>query len=134
MYENGQGVPQNNAEAVKWYRLAADQGLAQAQFNLGVMYDDGRGVPQDDVQAVQWYRLAADQGHARAQLNLGVMFGTGQGVKQDHVQAHKWFSLAGTGGMEDGRKGRDILAKQMTPAQIAEAQRLARAWQPKLAQ
>ena len=134
MFERGQGVPQNNAEAVKWYRLAADQGLAQAQFNLGVMYDDGRGVPQDDVQAVQWYRLAADQGHARAQLNLGVMFGTGQGVKQDHVQAHKWFSLAGTGGMEDGWKGRDILAKQMTPAQIVEAQRLARAWQPKLAQ
>ena len=86
------------------------------------------------MQAVKWYRLAADQGDANAQLNLGVMFAIGQGVPQDHVQAHKWFNLAGTGGVEDGRKGRDILAKQMTPAQIAEAQRLARAWQPKLAQ
>ena len=86
------------------------------------------------MQAVKWFRLAADQGEAKAQSNLGFMFAIGQGVPQDHVQAHKWFNLAGTGGVEDGRKGRDILAKQMTPAQIAEAQRLARAWQPKLAQ
>jgi TPR repeat protein len=59
---------------VRWYRLAADQGDADAQFNLGVMYDTGRGVPQDDAEAERWYRLAADQGDANAQSNLGVMY------------------------------------------------------------
>ena len=71
MYANGEGVPQDDQEAVRWYRLAADQGLAQAQYNLGVMYANGEGVPQDDQEAVRWYRLAADQGLAQAQLNLG---------------------------------------------------------------
>ena len=71
MYYNGQGVPQDYAEAVKWYRLAADQGDAYAQYNLGVMYDNGEGVPQDYKEAVKWYRLAAEQGHAKAQYNLG---------------------------------------------------------------
>ena len=94
----------------------------------------GCGVPQDDVQAVKWYRLAADQGDADAQSNLGLMYANGRGVPQDHVQAHKWFDLAGAGGDEDGRKNRDRLATRMTLAQIAEAQRLAREWQPKLAQ
>ena len=69
MYANGQGVPQDAAEAVRWYRLAADQGYALAQFNLGFMYDDSRGLPQDNAEAAQWYRLAADQGLAGAQHN-----------------------------------------------------------------
>ena len=73
------GVPQDYAEAVKWYRLAADQGYASAQSNLGIMYDEGRGVPQDYAEAVKWYRLAADQGDADAQINLGSMYANGQG-------------------------------------------------------
>ena len=64
MYENGRGVPQNDAEAVKWYRKAAEQGLASAQNNLGLMYANGRGVPQNDAEAVKWYRKAAEQGLA----------------------------------------------------------------------
>ena len=67
MYDEGRGVPQDDAEAVKWYRLAAEQGNAAAQYNLGVMYDKGEGVPQDDAEAVKWYRLAAEQGAAAAQ-------------------------------------------------------------------
>ena len=62
MYRNGEGVPQDYAEAVKWYRLAAEQGDADAQYNLGLMYDNGNGVPQDYKEAVKWYRLAAEQG------------------------------------------------------------------------
>ena len=61
MYAKGQGVPQDYAEALKWYRLAAEQGNANAQDNLGVMYANGHGVPQDDAEAVKWYRLAADR-------------------------------------------------------------------------
>jgi len=84
-YDTGEGVPQDDVEAVRWTRLAADQGNARAQSNLGVMYDTGEGVPQDDVEAVRWYRLAADQGHAPAQSNLGVRYATGTGVPQDYL-------------------------------------------------
>ncbi|MSP33056.1 MAG: sel1 repeat family protein, partial [Pseudolabrys sp.] len=63
-------MPQDYAQAVKWYRLAADQGNAKAQSNLGLMYDNGQGVPQNYAEAMRWYRLAADQGLAEAQSNL----------------------------------------------------------------
>jgi TPR repeat protein len=58
MYSHGQGVPQNYAEAVKWYRKGADQGNAHAQTFLGIMYRDGQGVPQDYVEAHKWFNLA----------------------------------------------------------------------------
>jgi len=60
-YANGQGVPQDDAEAARWYRLAADQGLALAQVNLGVRYENGRGVPQDYIEAHMWFNLAVAQ-------------------------------------------------------------------------
>jgi TPR repeat protein len=72
MYDKGEGVPEDDAEAVKWYRLAGEQGNASAQTNLGFMYDKGYGVPKDDAEAVRWYRLAAEQGYASAQFNLGL--------------------------------------------------------------
>ncbi len=74
MYERGQGVPQDYAEAVKWLRKAAEQGHAKAQFNLGLMYRKGQGVPQDYAKALQWFRKAAEQGVAKAQFNLGLMY------------------------------------------------------------
>ena len=90
-------------------------------------------VPQDDAQAVAWYRKAADQGHAAAQFNLGAMYDNGRGVPQDYVEAHKWVNLAASRATGDNQKefaaGRDLVAKKMTPAQLAEAQRLAREWQ-----
>jgi len=61
LYETGQGVPQNYAEAVKWYHAAAERGEPQAQFNLGVFYEHGQVVPQDFAEAAKWYRLAAEQ-------------------------------------------------------------------------
>ena len=63
MYDNGNGVPENDAEAVKWFRKAADQGYAKAQYNLGLIYFKGEGVPKNDTEAVKWFRKAADQGH-----------------------------------------------------------------------
>ena len=94
MYSNGRGVPQDYAEAVKWYRKAADQGTVGAQFNLGLMYSAGQGVPQDDAEAVKWYRKAADQGNANAQFGLGLMYGDGWGVPQDYAEAVKWYRKA----------------------------------------
>ncbi len=77
-----------------------------------------------------WYRKAADQGYARAQYNLGNMYCSGQGVPQDYVQAHMWWNLAGVSGDESSIKNRDIVAKEMNSAQLAEAQKLAREWKP----
>ena len=93
-YSTGEGVPQDDGEAVKWYRLAADQGDASAQLNLGNMYSNGEGVPQDYAEAVKWYRLAAEQGYALAQSNLGNMYYNGEGVPQDYAEAVKWYRLA----------------------------------------
>ena len=116
------------ADAVKWYRMAAEQGLANAQFNLGVMYAEGQGVPEDHAEAVKWYRMAAEQGHANAQLNLGVKNAIGQGVPEDNVFAYMWFNLAAAQGDEDAKKGKGMISENMTKEQIAEAQKLSREW------
>jgi TPR repeat protein len=129
MYEQGHGVTQDHAVAVSWFRKAADQGFAAAQLSLGVLYENGLGVPQDFTTAVSWYRKAADQGNAAAQLNLGIMYDNGWGVAQNI--AHMWFSLAAAMGDRDAARNRDIDAAKLTPAQFAEAQRLAREWEPK---
>ena len=67
MYDRGQGVAQNYAEAAIWYLKAAEQGYAQAQTNLGILYQNGRGIAQDYGEALKWYRKATDQGLANAQ-------------------------------------------------------------------
>jgi TPR repeat protein len=127
----GRGVPQDYAIARQWYKKAAAQGHAEAQFNLGVLYDSGQGVPQDYAIARQWYEKAAAQGGAKAQFYLGLLYAYGEGGPQDLVQAHMWYSLAAGNGYETATGYRNDLAKQMTPAQIAEAQKLAREWKPK---
>jgi len=130
-YEYGHGVTRDHAAAASWFRKAANQGLAAAQLSLGVLYESGVGVPQDFASAVSWYRKAADQGDTAAQLNLGVMYENGWGVAQNYVIAYMWFSLAATTGDGDAARNRDISAAKMTSAQIAEAHRLAREWEPK---
>jgi hypothetical protein len=124
------------------YRLImplAEQGLPLAQYNLGVMYYNGQGVPKDYAEAAKWYRKAAEQGFAEAQTNLGIMYFTGLGVPKGYVLAHMWFTLAASrfSASEQGRREmagsqRDFAASKMTPAQIAEAQKLAREWKPKM--
>ncbi|HPY32028.1 MAG TPA: tetratricopeptide repeat protein, partial [Verrucomicrobiota bacterium] len=66
-YRDGAGVACDLAEAVKWFRKAADQGDALGQFELGLCYRDGEGVARDRAEAVKWFRKAADQGHKQAQ-------------------------------------------------------------------
>jgi hypothetical protein len=90
------------------------------------MYEKGQGVPKNDMTAVKWYRLAAEQGHAYAQINLGVMYGIGKGGIKDWVYAHMWLNIAASSGNKNAVKKRNIFVKRMTPAQIAEAQKLAR--------
>ena len=133
-YKHGFGVPQDDVVAAHWYRLAADQGDADARFKLALMYEDGQGVAQDYAEAVRWYRLAADQGYASAQNNLGVMYKNGRGVLQDYVEAHIWYNLAAAQSSGADRdwyvRNRDAVAEDMTADQLAEAQRRAREWTP----
>ena len=84
----------------------------------------------DDSDAARYEKLAA-MGIADSQFNLGRLYANGQGVPQDYVQAHMWLNLAAGNGYEAATGYRDDLARQMTPAQIAEAQKLAREWKPK---
>ena len=102
MYSSGRGVPQDLGEAVKWYRLAAEQGNATAQSNLGSMYYSGEGVPQDYVQAYIWVSLAASRFPPSA--------------KEDREQA---------------ARHREIVASKLTAAQLAEARKRVREWKPK---
>lgn len=131
LYRKGRGVPQDDVQARQWYAKAAAQGQAKAQYHLGTLYFNGEGGPKDYQQALRWFRLAADQGEALAQTKIAIMYDDGQGVPHDLVQAYKWYSLAATNGDKPAPILRDLLAKQMTPAQIATAQKLASEWKPK---
>ena len=115
----------NYAEAAKWYQLAASEGYADAQFNLGVMYEEGQAMAQNYAEAVRWYRLAASQGNALAQNNLGVKYALGRGVPRDDIRGHMWLSLAAASAIPGAVKARDNLAKEMSPQQIAQAQQMA---------
>jgi hypothetical protein len=123
-------VPQSYEAAVQWYRRAADQGDAVAQFNLGVRYDNGQGVPQNYEEAARWYRLAAQQGQARAQSNLGVLYANGQGVPKDVILAYMWLTVAVAGSNGDdvnrATMNQTTLASGMTAEQIEQAQEMAR--------
>ncbi len=131
MYDTGEGVQQDYQEAVRWYQRAAEQGHAQAQYTLALMYSSGAGVTQDIREAARWYRLAAEQGYALGQVMLGQLCRGGRGVPQDHVQALLWFTLSAAQGNAVAVVLRDGLASKMTPAQIAEAERLAGEWKSK---
>ena len=137
-FDEGEAAYQRGdyATAIREWRPLAKQGVADAQYNLGVMYGEGLGVPQDYAKAVGWWRKAAEQGHATAQYNLGVAYHNGEGVPQNYAQAHMWHNLAASRfppGEDRDKvvKNRDHVAKRMTPAQISEAQKLAREWKPK---
>ena len=103
----------------------ADKGVAEAQYNLGVIYANGEGVPENDALAVKWYRKAADQGDADAQYNLGVMHANGYGLPENNIRAYLWWSMAKTQGHKNAAHNIDVLKPKMTPQQIADGQALA---------
>ena len=134
LYDFGLGIPQDYVQAQQWYQKAATQGLAAAQFHLGVLYLTGGGVHQDYVQAAKWFEKAAARGNAEAQWALGNQYARGMGVPQDNVLSYMWYSLAVQGNLGSRysvSESLEGLQKIMTPAQIAEAQKLAQEWTPK---
>lgn len=131
--KGGDDLEINGVEAAKWFRKAAEQSLPSAQFELGRCYLEGTGVTKDTTEGLNWTRLSAERGYAPAQDRLGQCYTKGEGVARDYVQAHKWLNLAAA---QDDQRAMDIrveLAKietLMTPEQITQAQRLARAFKP----
>jgi hypothetical protein len=127
----------DDAAALSKYRVLAEQGHAPAQFMLGSMYSFGRGAPKSDAEALTWIRRAADQGFPEAQFALGIIYLEGLGVAENPAQAYAWLDLAANSAPQDDEvrsdatQVRDSLAAKMTPAQIAEAQQIARDFKPK---
>ena len=106
--------------------LIAAKGHPLGEHVVGLVYAEGRGVQQEDAQAAKWFRNAAEQGMPLAQGKIGLMYAKGQGVPQNNVLAHKWISLFAALGdtrSESTAEALDFLASEMTPAQLAEAQR-----------
>ncbi len=123
MYALGRGVPQDYAEAFKWFSLAAEQGNAQAQYALGSMYYEGRGVPQVYSEAFKWFSLAAEQGDAAAQNSLASMYIDGKAVPQDYAEALKWVRMAAEQGDADAQNNlaRMYALGRNVPQDYAEA-------------
>jgi TPR repeat protein len=131
MYAEGLGAPQDYASAAFWFSESASQGYSHGQFALGYLYEHGWGVLKDHSNALKWYRLAADQSLAMAHNNVGLMYEEGRGVQQDYAEAHMRYSLAiSLSNLNPGTAIQNLnnLIKKMTPAQTAQAKRLAREW------
>jgi hypothetical protein len=93
-YAYGQGVQRNDVEAVRWYRMAAEGGNAEAQYKLGVMLDKVWGTRRDSQEAVKWFTTAANQGHVGGMNNMGLMYEKGRGVPQNTNEAIRWYQMA----------------------------------------
>jgi V8-like Glu-specific endopeptidase len=129
MHAYGWGVPRNPAEAITWYRKAADQGLPVAQHFLGLAYANGEGVRPDDPEAARWFARAAAQGFAQAQFLLGLMTLDGRGVPKDIVQGYAFSVMAGQGGVRSAARTVQKLA--LTEAQRGQAQEIIDHWKPR---
>jgi V8-like Glu-specific endopeptidase len=129
MHAYGWGFPRNPAEAIPWYRKAADQGLQVAQHFLGIAYLNGEGVRPDGAEAARWFARAAAQGFSQAQYLLGLMTVDGRGVPKDPAQGYALIVLAGQGGVRSAARAVRKLA--LTEAQRAQAQEIIDHWKPK---
>jgi TPR repeat protein len=129
----GYGMPQDSKLAAYWYWQAAENGHPDAQFNLGRLYSSGNGVKRDEEQAARWMSAAAAQGYGPAQANLGERFAAGNGVAKDDKRAYFWLTLAFLHGDRSGEKTRAAEATKLPPADLAQQDRAAQNWKPRLA-
>ena len=97
-YSRGQGVPKDEAQALRYYQRASELGSVVAMDNVGTYYAIGRGVPVDKVQAIAWYRRAAAHGYVPAMNNLGVLYSASFQGNPDYCQALAWFKQSAEGG------------------------------------
>lgn len=102
----------DDVQASHWWQLAAKQGLAKAQYALGIVYANGRGVRTDHARAVHWYRQAADQGLAEAEYNLAMHYWLGQGVPRDEARAVQWLRRAAEKGLPQAQYNLGLLSER----------------------
>lgn len=131
IYHFGLGTPQDRDEAVRWYKIAANKGLANAQYNLGLVSCPGTLCTQEIASdAAFWYKRAAKQGYAEAQHRLGLLYGRGLGVPKDDVAASVWLSLAAAHGCLEAGLAREDIAARLKPEQLREVQERVQRWSP----
>jgi TPR repeat protein len=130
MYMDGNGVPKDYDKGASFYEQAADQGNAIAQQVLGECLIIGPCLPRDVSRGIDLMTTAARSGQGAAMLSLAYIYKRGEGVPKDYVLALKWFNLAAAS-FSGWAEYRDEMEGKMTPAQIAEAQKLAREWKRK---
>ncbi len=128
MYANGFGVMMDDAEALKWYGLAAESGHAEAQYSLGVMHANGWGVPMNDEEAAKYYRQSAEQGFLQAIGALAYVTYRGIGVEEDLAAGYMWYHVAAELGDFSAIANRDALAEQLSQEAVLNAQAEAAKW------
>ncbi|OQX19342.1 MAG: hypothetical protein BWK76_04965 [Desulfobulbaceae bacterium A2] len=126
-YLKGELMPQNYAEARRWYGLAAAAGYRQAKNDLAFMHYNGLGGDRDLRQALTLYESAALQGDAQAQYNMGLMHATGSGTELDRVKGYAWFSLAASQGNSGATSARNGMIADMSWDELTRAQDLSMA-------
>jgi len=103
------GVAKDDAEAVRWTRMAADQGFPPAEYDLALLYYTGRGVTKDDAESARWLQRAADKGVPPAQNNLALLYATGQGVPKNMATAAGLFRKAADQGFAEAENNLGVL-------------------------
>ena len=103
--------------AMNFFRMAADKGHPDAQFELGQMHAQGLGVTQQFEEAAHWYLLAAKQGNAKAQFHLGFLYAHGQGVEQDDAKAFQWYCISERSGYALAKKNIEFIGKKLEPGE-----------------
>jgi TPR repeat protein len=111
------GEPENYAEAMRWFKLAATHGSAEAQAKVGFMYGNAHGVELNFPESLRWYLMAAEQEYPAALSNLGFMFDHGQGVPMDSQKALMYYSKAAKKGDVNARNNRDIIEARIAKQQ-----------------
>jgi hypothetical protein len=127
---SGQSATGHNAhpKSLEELRKLADEGEADAQWQMGLRYHNGEDVPHDDAQAMQWFLRAAEQGVVSAQSTVGAYYWAGRGVPEDLSNAYFWSAIANAQGDEASKIRLEVLASRMTRAQISTARQQADAW------
>jgi localization factor PodJL len=125
LYERGQGVPADGAQAAHWYEMAANQGNRKAMHNLAVAYAGGIGGKKNMAEAARWFAKAAALGLSDSQFNLAVLYERGDGVPQSLLDAYKWYSIAAATGDSESKQRIAVLQTQLSDSDKAAANKSA---------
>ncbi len=128
LFEYGQGVKQNDSEAVYWYEKSAAQDFASAQYRLAILYDNGWGSPANKEKAFELYNAAAEKGVELAQHDLAIVYFQGSGTVKNLEQAYKWLRIAELSGNALMQKHLKLVAAEMSLEEIEKAKELAAIW------